>query len=156
MKLKDIIEYFDFMCPVRVLQTDAYLETSEHYGEVDEIYTGDFFNVPWWVADMYLDNDGDGESIFMDKENGCINIYVREQEHKISEEDRKKFLKLNPWLGKTVRLDNDSDGCQFLVTECSPEPYIKFNDGSLHYGMTIVKLGGDLTLYVTDAQIRSV
>ena len=78
MKLKDIVEYFDFLCPVQILQTDAYLETSEYYGEVDEIYTGDFFNIPWWIADMYLDKDGDGEAIFLDSENNRLIIYVKE------------------------------------------------------------------------------
>lgn len=154
MKLKDIIEYFDFSCPVQILQTDAYLETSEHYGEVDEIYTGDFFNIPWWITNMYLDRDGDGESIFIDKENGRIKIYVREQEYKISEEDRKRFLKVSPWLGKTVKYGDGET--RYLVTECSPQPYIKFDDGSLHYGMTILELGGDLELYVNDAQIRRI
>jgi len=154
MKLKDIIEYIDWACDVQISQTDMYIESSPHYGESEEIYAGSVMDVPWWITNMYLDKDEDGESIFIDKENGRIKIYVREQEHKISEEDRKRFLKLNPWLGKTVKYGDGES--RYLVTECSPQPYIKFDDGSLHYGMTIVELGGDLELYVNDAQIKRI
>ena len=58
MKLCDIIKQIDYLCNIKILQNDAYLETSEHYGEAEEIYVGDALNVPWWIVDMYLDGEG--------------------------------------------------------------------------------------------------
>lgn len=79
MKLIDIIKYFDFMSNIKVVQTDAYREGSEHYGEEEELYNGDVWNIPWWVVDMYLDNDDSGcGSIGMDKENNSFIVYVKE------------------------------------------------------------------------------
>ena len=57
---------------------DAYLETSEHYGEEEEIYFGSVLDVPWYIAEMYLYKDADYDSIYIDKENNCLEIYVRE------------------------------------------------------------------------------
>lgn len=74
MKLRDIIKQIDYMCNVEILQTDAYLETSEHYGEAEEIYAGDALNVPWWIVDMCLD----GEGCISVADNKMI-IYVREE-----------------------------------------------------------------------------
>lgn len=74
MKLRDIIKQIDYLCNVEILQTDAYLETSEHYGEAEEIYAGDALNVPWWIVDMYLD----GEGCISVADNKMI-IYVKEE-----------------------------------------------------------------------------
>lgn len=57
MKLRDIIKQIDYLCNVEILQTDAYLETSEHYGEEEEIYAGNALSIPWWIVDMYLDGE---------------------------------------------------------------------------------------------------
>ena len=57
MKLRDIIGQIDYLCNVEILQTDAYLETSEHYGEAEELFTGTALDVPWWIVDMYLDGE---------------------------------------------------------------------------------------------------
>lgn len=78
MKLVNIIKFFDFLCDVQIFQTDAYTEESEHYGEEEEIYTGTIWDIPWWVADMHLDEDDYEGCISMDKENNRIVIYVRE------------------------------------------------------------------------------
>ena len=73
MKLRDIINQIDYLCEVKILQTDAYLETSEHYGEEEEIYFGSALNIPWWIVDMYLD----GEDCISVIDNTMI-IYVKE------------------------------------------------------------------------------
>ena len=75
MKLRDIINQIDYLCKVKILQTDVYLETSEHYGEEEEIYFGDAFDIPWWIVDMYLD----GEGCISVTDNTMI-IYVKENE----------------------------------------------------------------------------
>lgn len=77
MKLRDIIKQIDYLCNVEILQTDAYLETSEHYGEEEEIYAGNALDVPWWIVDMYLD----GEDCISVREDTMI-IYVRSEEEK--------------------------------------------------------------------------
>ena len=60
----------------------------------------------------------------------------------------------HPYLGKTVRC---GDGL-YEVVECSNKPYLIFDDGSLHYGMTIQRIGGnpDDWLAVDDAQVEIV
>lgn len=73
MKLRDIMNQIDYLCNVKILQTDAYLETSEHYGEEEEIYTGSALNVPWYIVDMYLD----GENCISVADDTMI-IYVKE------------------------------------------------------------------------------
>ncbi len=80
MQLRDIINQIYFLCKVKILQTDAYLENSEHYGEEEEIYTGTALDVPWWIVDMYLDN-GDSEGSISVADDTMI-IYVREAEGK--------------------------------------------------------------------------
>jgi hypothetical protein len=82
MKLRDIIKQIDYLCEVKILQTDAYLETSEHYGEEEEIYVGSALNVPWYIVDMYLD----GENCISVVDNKMI-IYVKED---INNYDRKR------------------------------------------------------------------
>ena len=77
MKLHDIINRINYLCNIKILQNDIYLETSEHYGEAEEIYAGNVFNVPWWIVDMYLD----GEDCIGVREDTII-IYVREEEEK--------------------------------------------------------------------------
>lgn len=74
MKLRDIIRQIDYLCNVEILQTDAYLETSEHYGEEEELFTGTALDVPWWIVDMYLD----GEGCISVVDNKMI-IYVKEE-----------------------------------------------------------------------------
>ena len=76
MKLRDIIKQIDYLCKVKILQTDAYLETSEHYGEEEEIYTGSALDVPWWIVDMYLDNSDSEGSISVADD--TMIIYVKE------------------------------------------------------------------------------
>lgn len=79
MKLKDIIQAFNYLCDVRIIQMDSYLETSPNYGEEDEIYTGTVWDIPWWIVEMYLDM-GDGEgSVFLNEKEKTIDIYVREE-----------------------------------------------------------------------------
>lgn len=73
MKLRDIINQIDYLCKLKILQTDAYLETSEHYGEEEEIYAGGALDVPWWIVDMYLDGE-DSISVVDD----TMIIYVKE------------------------------------------------------------------------------
>ena len=80
MKLRDIIEQIYYLCKVKILQTDAYLENSENYGEDEEIYTGTALNVPWWIVDMYLDNSDSEGSISVADD--TMIIYVREAEGK--------------------------------------------------------------------------
>ena len=77
MKLHDIIKHIDFLCKVKILQTDAYLETSEHYGEEEEIYAGTAFDVPWWITDMYLDSGDEVGSISVADD--TMIIYVKEK-----------------------------------------------------------------------------
>ena len=43
-------------------------------------------------------------------------------------------------------------GEEYQIIEISKDPYIKFNDGSKHYVLTIVNDNGDF-VYVNDAQI---
>ncbi len=76
MKLRDIINQINYLCNVKILQTDTYLETSEHYGEEEEIYVGSALDVPWFIVDMYLD-DSDNEGSISVADNTII-IYVRE------------------------------------------------------------------------------
>ena len=80
MKLMDIIKYFDYLCDVQIIQMDSYLETSPNYGEEDEIYTGTVWDIPWWITDMYLDEDDAGGCIGIDKGNNRLVIYVRENQ----------------------------------------------------------------------------
>ena len=78
MKLIEIIKHIDFLTNVKIFQMDAYLETSEHYGEEEEVFFGGVLDVPWWIAEMYLYDDADYNSISIDKENNCLEIYVKE------------------------------------------------------------------------------
>lgn len=79
MKLKDIIQAFNYLCDVRIIQTDSYLETSPNYGEADEIYTGTVWDIPWWIVEMYLDMDDGEGSVFLNEKEKTIDIYVREE-----------------------------------------------------------------------------
>ena len=43
-------------------------------------------------------------------------------------------------------------GEEYQIIEISKDPYIKFDDGSRHYVLTIINNNGDF-VYVNDAQI---
>ena len=68
--------------------------------------------------------------------------------------DEAKAGIFNPWMGCTVKCGNEL----YKVVACSPDPYIVFDDGSKHYGMTIVPINGnpDNWIAVNDAQVELV
>lgn len=58
------------------------------------------------------------------------------------------------WTGHTVRCG----GKLYEVVACSPDPFIVFDDGSKHYGITIVSIDGNSNdwMLVNDAQVELV
>lgn len=68
--------------------------------------------------------------------------------------DEAKAGIFNPWMGCTVRCGNEL----YKVVACSSDPYIVFDDGSKHYGMTIEPINGNSDDYmlVNDAQVELV
>ena len=71
MTLRELIPYIDYLTNIKVIQMDAYVNSQDE----EEIYTGSVLDVPWWITEMYLHIDKDGESIFL-RDPEYITIYV--------------------------------------------------------------------------------
>lgn len=71
MKLVDLLKYISSDVDIKVL---TYNYTTE---EENEIYKGDIFNVPWYIAELILDNEGEG-AIYTDADTGELLIYVND------------------------------------------------------------------------------
>lgn len=54
-------------------------------------------------------------------------------------------------LGQIVKFG----GISYEIINISPEPWIKFDDGSIHYAMSLKRCGGesDDVLFINDAQL---
>ena len=66
MKLKNILPYLFFDRKIKIIQHDCYINKIEP----EEIYFGSVFDVPWYIAEMYLYNTPNGEAIFITENNG--------------------------------------------------------------------------------------
>lgn len=71
MKLVDLLKYISSDVDIKVL-TYNYAAEKEN-----EIYKGDIFNIPWHVAELALDNEGEG-AIYTDAGTGELLIFVNE------------------------------------------------------------------------------
>jgi hypothetical protein len=74
MTLRELVPYMDFACNVKIVQMDAYIDREKE----EEIFDGIPFDIPWWVADMYLHVNENGEAIYNNKNANYITIYVVE------------------------------------------------------------------------------
>lgn len=73
MKLKKLLRHIDFMEKVRVIEIQP--------DKSDEIlYEGGSVDIPWYIADMLLDSDFNGEAIstLIENDSSIILIYVKE------------------------------------------------------------------------------
>lgn len=59
MKLKDILPYLYFGNKIKIEQYDCFIDKEKP----EEIYFGYVLDVPWYIAEMYLYNTPDAESI---------------------------------------------------------------------------------------------
>lgn len=79
VKVKTIVENFDFLSKIKVLCIEA-------NDDVEIYFYGTCFDCPYWVADLYLDSDANGEALFLGSEENedtgelekYLGIYVRE------------------------------------------------------------------------------
>lgn len=71
MKLVDLLKYISSDVNIKVLTYNY--ATEEEY----EIYKGDIFDVPWHIAELALDNEGEG-AIYTDADTGELLIYVND------------------------------------------------------------------------------
>lgn len=85
MKLKDILPYLFYLDKAKVLQSDAYTDKNH---EPEEIFCGDVFDIPWWVADMYLHNTPDAEAISICAEGNKKYFLITVVEEKITDEQK--------------------------------------------------------------------
>ena len=85
IKLIDIIKNFDALEQVVIYQSDAFISKNGF----EKIFKGSILDIPWYITEMYLDNDENGEAIGLmvdtiTYENGTTEnkpvfiIYVRE------------------------------------------------------------------------------
>lgn len=71
MKLVDLLKYIGSGIDIKVL-------TYDYASEVEtELYKGDIFDVPWYIAELTLDNGEEG-AIYTDADTGELLIYVNE------------------------------------------------------------------------------
>lgn len=54
MRFKDFLKVVD-LCGIKII---CYLK-----GEEEPIYTGNYLDVPWWLADLYLDDTFEEEPV---------------------------------------------------------------------------------------------
>lgn len=73
MKLVDLLKYISSDVDIKVLTYNYATEEEEE----NEIYKGDIFDVPWHIAELALDNEGEG-AIYTDTKTGELLIYVSE------------------------------------------------------------------------------
>lgn len=71
MKLVDLLKYISSDTDIKVLTYDY---TSE---QETELYKGDIFDVPWHIAELVLDNEGES-AIYTDTDTGELLIYVND------------------------------------------------------------------------------
>lgn len=71
MKLVDLLKYISSDTDIKVLTYDY---TSE---QETELYKSDIFDVPWHIAELVLDNEGEG-AIYTDTDTGELLIYVND------------------------------------------------------------------------------
>lgn len=67
----------------RNLDSNTTINVCEYYNDSEEEYfKGKVFDCPWWIADLYIDTDIDGEGIYIGLDNKTnqpyLGIYVRE------------------------------------------------------------------------------
>lgn len=74
MKLKKVLKHIDFMENVKIVEF-----LSDKREEV-LLYEGHPEDVPWYIADMLLDSDSNGEAIstLIENDLSTIFIYVKE------------------------------------------------------------------------------
>ena len=74
MKLKKILNHIDGTTLIHVYCFEN--------GNEEEFFKGSAWNCPWWVANLYIDTDEEGEGIYIDIEKETkkpyIGIYVKE------------------------------------------------------------------------------
>lgn len=96
MQVKDIITVLDSLNKIKIIQMDAF---NNEIAE-DEIFYGSVMDVPWYIIDYYLDNDGDGEALSVgideEAEEAYFRLYVYENSNhynhlKLVEERRKSI-----------------------------------------------------------------
>ena len=71
MKVKELLPHLYFLMNVEII---------EYNGTEESLFEGLVDNIPWWIADMELDTDNDGEAISIHAEEGkepVLNIYVK-------------------------------------------------------------------------------
>ncbi len=74
MTLRELIPYIDFICNVKVVQMDAYIDKEKE----EVVFNGTPLDIPWWIADMYLHVNENGEAIFLNQNKNYLTIYVVE------------------------------------------------------------------------------
>ena len=72
MKFGDIIKYFDMTGACKIYQTDVYINKDE----IELIFEGSIMDIPWYLMNFILDNEGDGEAIAVI--DNKFYIYVKE------------------------------------------------------------------------------
>lgn len=78
VKVKTIIENYEFLGKIKVY----YIEDN---GDVETYFEGTAFDCPYWVADLYLDTNADGEALSVGTETidgeikPYLSIYAREK-----------------------------------------------------------------------------
>lgn len=71
MKVKELLPHLHFLMSVEIIVFD---------GAEESLFKGLVDNIPWWIADMELDTDDNGEAISIHTEEGeepVLNIYVK-------------------------------------------------------------------------------
>ena len=75
MKLRKILKHID---PINThcYIYEAIYTNNENY---EEIYQGNLFDIPWYIADKHIDSDMDGEGIYITQKDNknIIHIYVK-------------------------------------------------------------------------------
>ena len=73
MKFRDVIKYLDALADVEIYQTDVYKDKKEE----EKIYAGSVLDIPWYIAEMWLDDKCNNfEPISV--ENNKFIIFVKE------------------------------------------------------------------------------
>ena len=71
MKLKKLLPHLNFLTRVEII---------EFHDAEETLFEGLVDNIPWWIANMKLDTDDNGEAIYIHTEEGkepVLNIYVK-------------------------------------------------------------------------------
>lgn len=82
MKLRKVLKHINPIATYCYVYEAIYRDNEDY----EEVYQGNLSDIPWWIADKYLDSNADGEGIMISNkthitengvETGVVRFYIR-------------------------------------------------------------------------------